>query len=132
VLLLGSSNKYSADNQTPIIYPGLAPHCVLALAHYAFTAAINFFRLLAYLQDNPVNRNNIYVPVLPEKRNDRIVPAPPIKLNRLRRSGSPGRRPYFGGAMIFLAFAILWQASCRAIARHGVISAGESRNRLLD
>jgi hypothetical protein len=75
VLLLGSSNKYSADNQTPIIYPGLAPHCVLALAHYAFTAAINFFRLLAYLQDNPVNRNNIYVPVLPEKRNDRIVPA---------------------------------------------------------
>jgi hypothetical protein len=89
VLLLGSSNKYSADNQSPIIYPGLAPHCILALAHYAFTAAINAFRLLADFQDKSVNRNNIYIPVLPEKRNDRTVPAPPIKLNRLRAVFKP-------------------------------------------
>jgi hypothetical protein len=85
-LLFSSSciNKYSSDDQAPIIYSRLTPHCILGLAHYAFPTSFSLCRLLPDLQDNSIYRNNIYVPVLPEKRKDRIVPAPPIELNCLR------------------------------------------------
>src|SRR4029077_15494386 len=82
-LLFSSSciNKYRSDDQAPVIYPRLTPHSILTLANYAFPTSFSFLRLLTDLQGDSVYRNNIYVPVLPEKRSDRIVPGPFVELN---------------------------------------------------
>ena len=55
----GYINKNSSDDQAPIIYPRLTPHCILTLANYAFPTSFSFLRLLTDLQGNSVYKKII-------------------------------------------------------------------------